>query len=63
MNKSIAFLIRGMGITGALLVLSIPFFFNPPISTTLKVVSLGLLMIFIIFATSTIRLRKRMEDE
>ncbi|WP_214697098.1 MULTISPECIES: hypothetical protein [unclassified Exiguobacterium] len=63
MNKSIAFLIRGMGITGALLVLSIPFFFNPPISTTLKVVSLGLLMIFIIFAASTIRLRKRMEDE
>ena len=63
MNKSIAFLIRGMGITGALLVLSIPFFFNSPISTTLKVVSLGLLMIFIIFATSTIRLRKRMEDE
>ncbi|MDE0564730.1 MULTISPECIES: hypothetical protein [unclassified Exiguobacterium] len=63
MNKSIAFLIRGMGITGALLVLSIPFFFNPPISTTLKVVSLGLLMIFIIFAASAIRLRKRMEDE
>lgn len=63
MSKTMAFLIRGMGVTGALLIMSIPFFFSSSVSTTLIIVSSISLIAFVMFTVSAIRLRKRIEDE
>jgi hypothetical protein len=63
MSKTMVFLIRGMAVIGALLILSIPFFFSSPISTTLIIVSSISLIAFVMFTVSAIRLRKRIEDE
>ncbi len=63
MSKTMVFLIRGVAVTGALLILSIPFFFRSPISTTLIIVSSTSLIAFVMFTVSAIRLRKRIEDE
>ena len=63
MNKLISFLILGMGITGAVMIFSVAFLFDPPISTTLKLIILGSLLTFICFAVSVTILRRRMEQQ
>ena len=63
MNKLIAFLILGMGITGAVMIVSVAFLFDPPISTTLKLITLGSLLAFVCFAVSVTILRRRLEQQ
>lgn len=63
MNKLISFLILGMGITGAVMIFSVAFLFDPPISTTLKLIILGSLLTFIFFAVSVTILRQRLEQQ
>ncbi len=63
MNKLISFLILGMEITGAVMIVSVAFLFDPPISTTLKLIIIGSLLTFICFAVSVTILRRRMEQQ
>ncbi|MBO0995631.1 hypothetical protein [Bacillus sp. SD088] len=59
MNKVLAFSILGMGLTGAVLIISVPLFFNNPIGNVLKIVTAGSLTAFVIFAISALVLRKK----
>lgn len=61
MNKILAFSILGMGLTGAVLIISVALLFNPPIGNVLKIVTAGSLTAFIIFAISALVLRRRLD--
>ena len=61
MNKTLAFSILGMGLTGAVLIISVALLFNPPIGNVLKIVTAGSLTAFIIFAISALALRRRLD--
>ena len=50
MNKILAISILGMGLTGAVLIISIALLFNPPIGSVLKMVAVASTLSFIIFA-------------
>lgn len=58
MNKVLAFSILGMGVTGAVLIISVALLFNPPIGNVLKMVTAGALTVFVIFAISALKLRR-----
>lgn len=62
MNKILAFSIFGMGLTGAVLIISVVLLFNPPIGNTLKIVTAGSLTAFVIFSISALVLRKRLDN-
>lgn len=61
MNKILAFLILGMGLTGAVLIISVALLFSPPIGNALKIVTAGSLVAFAIFAISVLILRRRLD--
>ncbi|KJD45885.1 hypothetical protein [Paenibacillus terrae] len=63
MNKILAFSILGMGITGAVLIISIALLFNSPIGNVLKMVTAASTLSFIIFAVSALVFRRRLDDE
>jgi len=63
MNKIIAFSILGMGLTGAVLIISVALLFNPPIGNVLKIVTGGSTTAFIIFAISALVLRRRLDEQ
>ncbi|OAX46137.1 hypothetical protein [Paenibacillus sp. AD87] len=63
MNKILAFSILGMGLTGAVLIISIALLFNPPIGNVLKMVTAASTLSFIIFAVSALVFRRRLDDE
>ena len=62
MNQWIARLIFGMGCAGAVFILSVAFWFNPPVSNIVKLVSFGSLTLFITFTIAVMILRRRLED-
>ncbi|MDQ0429312.1 hypothetical protein QOZ98_002140 [Planomicrobium stackebrandtii] len=62
MNKILAFTILGMGLTGAVLIISVALLFNPPIGNLLKVVVAGSTTIFVILAISARVLRRRLDE-
>lgn len=61
MNKILAFSIFGMGLTGAVLIISVALLFNPPIGNALKIVTAGSLTAFFIFTISALLLRRRLD--
>lgn len=63
MNKVLAFSISGMGLTGAIFIISVAFLFNSPIGNLLKVVTAGSLTAFVIFISSALRIRRRLNKE
>ncbi|MBT2286497.1 hypothetical protein J7E78_23505 [Paenibacillus polymyxa] len=63
MNKILAISILGMGITGAVLIISIALLFNSPIGNVLKMVTAASTVSFIIFAVSALVFRRRLDDE
>ncbi|MGW8959656.1 hypothetical protein [Paenibacillus sp. NPDC055715] len=63
MNKILAFSILGMGITGAVLIISVALLFNSPIGNVLKMVTAASTLSFIIFAVSALVFRRRLDDE
>lgn len=63
MNKILAFSILGMGLTGAVLIISVALWFNPPIGNVLKMVTTASTLSFIIFAVSALVFRRRLDDE
>ncbi|MEO2210232.1 hypothetical protein ABGV40_04935 [Paenibacillus amylolyticus] len=62
MNKILAFSILGMGLTGAVLIISVALLFNSPIGNTLKMVTAASTVSFIIFAVSALVFRRRLDD-
>lgn len=63
MNKALATSISGMGLTGAVLIISVALSFNPPIGIVLKIVTVGSITAFVIFVISTLMLRKRSDEK
>lgn len=63
MHKIIAFSILGMGLTGAVLIISVSLLFNPPIGNVLKMVTAGSATAFFIFAISALTLRRRLDEK
>ena len=63
MNKIIASLILGMGLTGSVLVILVPRLFNNPIGDVLKIVIAGFTTAFVILAISAIVLRRRLDEQ
>jgi uncharacterized protein involved in exopolysaccharide biosynthesis len=62
MNKILAFSILGMGLTGAVLIISVALLFNPPIGNVLKIVLAGSATAFVILAVSALVLRRRLDE-
>ncbi len=62
MNKILAFSILGMGLTGAVLIISVALLFNPPIGNVLKIVIAGSTTAFVILAASSLVLRRRLDE-
>ena len=62
MNKVIALIIVGMGLTGAVLIISVALLFNPPIGNVLKIVTAGSATAFVILAVSALMLRRRLDE-
>ncbi|WP_407272066.1 hypothetical protein [Radiobacillus sp. PE A8.2] len=63
MNKILAFSISGMGLTGAVLIISVALLFNPPIGNVLKIVTAGSTTAFVIFAVSALVLRRQLDGK
>ncbi|ANU11067.1 hypothetical protein A1A1_19036 [Planococcus antarcticus DSM 14505] len=63
MNKILVFLILGMGLTGAVLIISVALLFNPPFGNVLKVITAGSTIAFVIFASSALVLRRRLDEK
>ncbi|QUW20501.1 hypothetical protein JSQ81_11585 [Sporosarcina sp. Marseille-Q4063] len=63
MHKILAFSILGMGLTGAVLVISVPLLFNTPIGNVLKIVIAGSTTVFVIFAISALVFRRRLDEQ
>ncbi len=63
MNKVVASSILGMGLTGAVLIILVPLFFNNPIGNVLKIVTAGSLTAFVIFAISALVIRRRLDEQ
>lgn len=61
MNKILAFSILGMGLTGAILIISVALLFNSPVGNVLKAVTAGSLTAFIIFSISALVLRRKLD--
>ncbi|ANU13309.1 hypothetical protein B481_2735 [Planococcus halocryophilus Or1] len=62
MNKILAFSIIGMGVTGAVLIISVALLFNPPIGNVLKIVIAGSTTAFVILAVSALVLHRRSDE-
>lgn len=62
MNKVIALIIVGMGLTGAVLIISVALLFNPPLGNVLKIVTAGSATAFVILAVSALMLRRRLDE-
>ena len=63
MNKILAFSISGLGLTGAILIISVPLLFNTPIGNVLKIVIAGSITAFVIFAISALVFRRRLDEQ
>ncbi|WP_433921090.1 hypothetical protein [Paenibacillus taichungensis] len=63
MNKILAISILGMGLTGAVLIISIALLFNPPIGNVLKMFTAASTLSFIIFAVSALVFRRALDNE
>lgn len=62
MNKIVAFSILGMGLTGAVLIVSIAFLFNSPVGLGLQMLLAGSTVAFVIFTISAIKFRRRLNE-
>ncbi|NYF26085.1 hypothetical protein [Sporosarcina sp. JAI121] len=63
MNKVLAFSISGMGLTGAVLIISVALLFNTPIGNVLKIVTVGSTTAFVIFTISALVFRRRLGEK
>ncbi|WZX99433.1 hypothetical protein NSQ26_08825 [Bacillus sp. FSL W7-1360] len=61
MHKILAILILGMGLTGAVLIISVALLFESPIENMLKVVTAASGTAFVIFAFLALVFRRRLD--
>lgn len=61
MNKILAILILGMGLTGAMLLNSIPPLFKPSVGNGAEMITAGSVSAFAIFAIPALVLRRRLD--
>lgn len=61
MNNILAVLILGMGLTGAILLNSIPPLFKSPVENEAEMITVGSAMAFAIFAIPALVLRQRLD--
>ncbi|GAF63501.1 hypothetical protein BTS2_0392 [Bacillus sp. TS-2] len=63
MNKVLAMSILGMGLTSAVLIISVSLLFNPPIGNVLKIVTAASATAFVIFTVSAFVFRRRLDKQ
>lgn len=63
MNKVWAISIWGMGLTGGVLIISVPLLFKSPTGNVLQMVAAASAAAFVVFAVSALVLRQRFEDK
>ncbi|NGZ76919.1 hypothetical protein [Saccharibacillus alkalitolerans] len=63
MDKILAILILGMGLTGALLMILVTQWFNSPVGNVLKIMTAVSALLFIGFAVSVRIVRRRFDAE
>ncbi|MTH55093.1 hypothetical protein GKZ89_16945 [Bacillus mangrovi] len=63
MNKVLAISILGMGVTGAVLIISIAQLFNPTIGTVVEMTTAASTLAFVLFAISAFVLRRRLDGK
>ncbi|MEK9198132.1 hypothetical protein ACH0B5_02105 [Ureibacillus sp. 179-F W5.1 NHS] len=63
MNKVLAISILGMGLTGAVLIISIPLLFKSPIGNMLQMVTGSSTIAFVIFAILALIARRRLDEK
>lgn len=63
MNKVLAFSILGMGLTGAVLIVSIALLFESPIGNVVKMVTAASTVAFVIFTVSAVVFRRRLDGK
>lgn len=63
MNKVLAFSILGMGLTGAVLIISIALLFESPIGNVVKMVTAASTVAFVIFTVSALVFRRRLDGK
>ncbi|AWP29459.1 hypothetical protein [Paenibacillus sp. Cedars] len=63
MNKILAISILGMGLTGAVLIISVALLFESPKGDVLKMVTAGSTVAFVIFAVSALVFRRRLDQK
>lgn len=61
MNKVLAISILGMGLTGAVLIISVALLFKSPIGIVLQMVTAASTFAFVIFAVSALVFRRRLD--
>ncbi|KUF34319.1 MULTISPECIES: hypothetical protein [Lysinibacillus] len=61
MNKVLAISILGMGLTGAVLIISVALLFKSPIGIVLQMVTAASTLAFVIFAVSALVFRRRLD--
>lgn len=62
MNKVLAFSILGMGLTGAVLIISVALLFKTPIGNVVPIVTAASTVSFVIFAVAALRFRRRLDE-
>lgn len=62
MNKILAILILGISLTGAILMISIAQFFEPPTGYILKITIVATTVVFVIFTVYALVFRKRLDE-
>lgn len=62
MHTILALLILGMGLSGAVLIISVSLLFNPPIGNILMIVTASSTTAFAIFAISAVRFRRQLDE-
>jgi len=63
MNKVLAVLILGMGFTGGILTMSIPWLFKSPIGGVALVVTASSTVAFVILTVSALLIRRRLDEK
>jgi hypothetical protein len=63
MNKVLVISILGMGLTGAVLIVSVALLFKSPTGNVLQMVATASTVAFAVFAVSALVLRQRFEDK
>lgn len=63
MKKILALSILGMGLTGAVLIISVSLLFDSPVGNVVKIVTAASIVTFVIFAISALVLRRRLDEK